>query len=201
MENGTIFVLSPYDVRGWVTCCIADKGDVAIFKNSLVAWSLVDHSRICRRQKTQVDSCSNGIWTVDVDLRDSSMQSRQGLSRLQLWDNAGGAKNVNTATRPVTLVWCSWYALVLCLKYALKNTVLKWETILHWYKFSLSNTFKNRQLSLKGGDDRDSNVILVYILHIIALLQAMKYSHNLQYTVIEVVAFVWSSTPFQAVHV
>ena len=46
MENGTIFVLSPYDVRGWVACCIADKGDVAIFKNSLVAWSLVDHSRI-----------------------------------------------------------------------------------------------------------------------------------------------------------
>ena len=46
MENGTIFVLSPYDVRGWVACCIADKGDVAIFKNSLVAWILVDHSRI-----------------------------------------------------------------------------------------------------------------------------------------------------------
>ena len=42
------------------------------------------------------------------------MQSRQGLSRLQLSDNAGGAKNVNTGTRRVTLVWCSWYALVLC---------------------------------------------------------------------------------------
>ena len=61
MKNGTVFVLSPYDVRGWVACCIADKGDVAIFKNSLVTWSLVDHSRIWRRQKTQVDSCSNGI--------------------------------------------------------------------------------------------------------------------------------------------
>ena len=53
----------------------------------------------------------------------------------------------------------------------------------------MSNTFKNRQLSIKGGDDRDSNVILVHILQIIALLQAMKYPHNLQYTVIEVVAF------------
>ena len=49
------------------------------------------------------------------------MQSRQGLSRLQLRDNAGGAKNVNTATRRVTLVWCSWNALILCLKICIKE--------------------------------------------------------------------------------